>query len=245
MLVAVIVPVVFVVVRRPVLVIVGMGMVVVVMLVAVGVGVGVGVGMAVIVGMVVMIVPVIMTVLMVMPVVVTVMIVAVVVAAGAVVMGGLLRAEGAADRRRGAALAAHQLGGGGGSRDVQHVRADLGLDVVAAELPGEAQEPGGVLRAHLQKVLFGGAHDDEAAVVEAQGVAVLQGAGLGQGHREGEAAGRRERGGGGGAAGMVEGDGVGDLVGADRRTADDGGGCQHGRLGEAGSGRKDRFVPVA
>jgi hypothetical protein len=44
---------------------------------------------------------------------------------------------------------------------------------------------------------------------------------------------------------MVEGDGVGDLVGADRRTADDGGGCQHGRLGEVASGRKDRFVPVA
>ena len=65
------------------------------------------------------------------------MIVPVIVPAGAVIVGGVLGPEGAGNRGRDAALPADQLGRGGCRRHVEHVRADLGIHVAAAELPGQ------------------------------------------------------------------------------------------------------------
>jgi hypothetical protein len=161
----------------------------------------------------------------------------VIVAAGAVVVGGTLGAERPGDRGREAALSAHQLRRGRGRRHVEHVRGDLGGHMAAAELPGQTHQPGRVLGAHLQEVLRGRPHRDEAAVVEAQGIAVLEGRGLRERHGEAEPAlgdqGPRDR----LPTRVVEAHRVGDAVGAHRRPADDRGGCRHGTPGNvAGSG---------
>ena len=163
-----------------------------------------------------------------------------VVAALAVVVGGPLGLEGAGHRGGGAALAAHEFGGAAGH--VEHVRGDLGGHVAPAELPGEAQEAGRVLGAHLQQGLPGGPDRDEAAVFEAQGVAVLKGRGLGQGEGEGEAALPGQVLGRGLPGGVIEHDGVDDRVGADGDLADDGGGAQHGFLGVGTAGGDGRIT---
>lgn len=150
-----------------------------------------------------------------------------IVAALAVVVRRALRLEGAGDRRRGTALATGQFRHRRILRDVEHVRPDLGRHVVAAELPGEAQEPGRVLRPDFEERFGGGSHRDEATVVEAQGVPVLEAGVLLQGEREaqarlgGESMLRRL------ARGMIEDHGVDHGVRADRRLADDGCGAQH------------------
>lgn len=143
----------------------------------------------------------------------------------AVVVGGALGFEWAAHRIRAAALAAHQFGGLG--RHVEHVGGDLGGDVAAAELPGEAQEPGRVLGPHLQERLGGGPDQNQAPVLEPQAVAVLGGGRLVEGGGEAEAARPGQGRGEGLAAGMVEGDAVDDRVGAEGGFADEGGGAQH------------------
>lgn len=173
----------------------------------------------------VMVVPlVIMPLVIMVMVIMAVMVMPVIVTAGAVVVGGALGAEGAGDRGREAALSADQLGRGRRRRDEQDVRGDLGGHVAAAELPGQPHQPGGVLGAHLQEILRGGAHGHEPPVIETQGVAILQGRGFVERHREGQAAlgdqGTRGR----GPSRVVEAHRVGDLVGAHRGPADDGGG---------------------
>jgi len=188
----------------------------------------VAVSVILIVGVIVsMIVSMIARMVVIMPV----MVMTVIVAAGAVIVGRAFGTEGAGDRARVAALAAHQLGRRRRCRDVEHVGGDLGWHVAAAELPGQAHQPGGVLGAHLEKILRGGAHRDQPAVVEAQGVAILEGRGLGERHREAEAALGNERPRDGLPGGVVEAHRVGDAVGAHRGPADDRGGCRHGTLG--------------
>lgn len=168
----------------------------------------------------VMVVPLVIMVMVIM----AVMVMPVIVTAGAVVVGGALGAEGAGDRGREAALSADQLGRSRRRRDEQDVRGDLGGHVAAAELPGQPHQPGGVLGVHLQKILRGSAHGHEPPVIETQGVAILQDRGFVERHREGQAAlgdqGTRGR----GPRRVVEAHRVGDLVGAHRGPADDGGG---------------------
>lgn len=178
-----------------------------------------------------MVMRVIVPVLIVAVIMVGMMIVAVIVPAGAVIVGGVLGPEGAGDRGRDAALPAHEFGRGRGSRDVEHVRADLGVHVAAAELPGQAQQAGRILGAHLQKVLGGRLHRDETTVVEAQGVAVFQGRGLGERDVEGEPALADQGSRNGIPSCAIEGHRIGDTVGAHRGPADDRGGCRHGILG--------------
>lgn len=151
-----------------------------------------------------------------------------VVAALAVVVGRALGVEGAGHRARRAALAAHQFGGPG--RHVEHLRGDLGGDVAAAELPGEAQEPGRVLGPHLQQRLGGGPDQNHTPILEPQAVAIRQGHRPVEGGREAQAALPRQGSGERLAGGMVEGDAVDDRVGAEGGLADEGGGAQHGIL---------------
>jgi hypothetical protein len=140
------------------------------------------------VGVAVMIIAVVVMSMIVPVMVMAVVVIAVIVPAGAVIVGRALGAERPRDRARQAPLAPHQLGRGGGRRDVECVRGDLGGHVAAAELPGEPHQPGGILGAYLEQVLRGGPHRHEAAVVEAQGIAVVEVRGLGEGHREMEPA---------------------------------------------------------
>ncbi len=157
----------------------------------------------------------------------------VVVAALAMVVGGLFGLEGAGDRGGFAAGVADQ--GVGGDRNVEGFGADLGGDVLASELPGEAQQPGRVAGADFEERLVRRADGDQAPVLELQGVPVLQTGGVGEGELEAEAA----RGGEGAVrrapAGMVERDRVDDLLGPDGGLADDQGGFGHGIL-EMGDG---------
>ena len=148
-------------------------------------------------------------------------------AAGAVVVGGALGLEGAGDRPRGTALAADQFRNGGLGRYVERIGPDLGRDVIAAELPGEAQETGRVLGLHLQQLLDSGLHGDEATVFEAQGVAVLKAAVLLKGEGDSDAAlgdkvGFRRL-----ACCMIEGHGIDHRIRTNGGLADDGGGAQH------------------
>jgi hypothetical protein len=202
-------------------------------------------GMRVTVGM-----PVVMCVIMPMivlfgvmmvPVVVP-MIVRVIVAAGAMVVGGLLGAEGPRHRLGGAARAAHQFRRA--RRHVEHLGADLGRDVAAAELPGEAQEPGRAARAHFQQRLLGGAHADKPPVLQAQRVAILQARGPLQGQIDAEPARRVEMSVALRAGRMIEGDRVDDLIGPDGGLADDLTGCGHGILGRRNGGGRGRRRPT-
>ena len=124
-------------------------------LIAVGMSVAVGVAFAMAVAMVMMMV--------VMPMVVV------------ADMGAALRLEGALHRGRGAALPAHQLGHGRVVLHIEGIARDLDEAMAAAEMPGEAREAQGVLRPHLQQGLGGRLHLDELAVLEPQGVAVVDG----------------------------------------------------------------------
>lgn len=219
------------------------GMIMAVLLVPVLVIVAVIVAVAMVVRVIVSVVRPVTVVVMIMVVMsVGMMIVPVIVPAGAVIVGGVLGPEGAGNRGRDAALPADQLGRGGCRRHVEHVRADLGIHVAAAELPGQAQQAGRILGAHLQEILGGRPHRDEPAVVEAQGVAVLKRRRLGECNVEAETA-LGDQGSRDGIPGRaVEGHRVGDAVGAHRGPADDRGGCRHGTLGH-GAGLMPDVVP--
>ena len=175
-------------------------------------------------------VAVMIMVVVVMTMIVPVMVMAVIVTTGAVIVGRALGSERPRDRAGEATLAPHQLSRGGGRRDVERVSGDLGGHVAAAELPGEAHQPGRILGAHLEQILRGGPHRNEAAVVEAQRIAVVEVRGLGESHREIEPALGHQCLGQRGSACMVEAHGVGDAVGAHRGPADDRGGCGHETL---------------
>ncbi len=158
--------------------------------------------------------------------VVVVMVAMVIVAALAVVVGSLFRLEGPVQRAGHAARAADQFGGPG--RDVENVRADLGGNMLAAELPGEAQQTGGIAGADFEQRLIGGAHADEAPVVELQRVTVLQARGAVQGEIDGQPARRGQMGVRLSPRGMVEGHRIDDEIGPDGGLADDQAGFGHG-----------------
>jgi hypothetical protein len=203
------------------------------------VDVAVIVGM-IMVGMVVM--PVIMTMVIVARMVMGVMVMRLVimgvvvmpvmmmvVPAGAVVvrLHLLLGAERALERARGAALAADQLGHHRVVEDVERLGRHLGLDMVAAELPGEAGQPERVPGRDREQGLRGGEDAHELAVLQAHRIAVLEGGLAVEVEPEGEAAPRRQLGAAARTGGVVEGDLVGDGVGAHGGFADDGGGALH------------------
>ena len=180
-------------------------------------------------GMVVMPVIVVVMLVAVTMVAVVVPVMVVIVTAGAVVVGRrlLLGAERALEGCRGAALAADQLRHHRVVEDVERVGGHLGLDMVAAELPGEAGEPDRVLGRDREQGLAGGEDAHQAAVLQAHRVAVLQHRRPVEVEAEAEAALRGELAIAAGAGGVVEGDLVGDGVGAHGGFADDGGGALH------------------
>ena len=162
----------------------------------------------------------------------------VVMAALAVIVGRLLRLERAVHGGGGAADAAHQFGRA--RRHVEDVRPDFGGHVLAAELPGEAQQAGGVAGADFQQRLLRGAHADEAPVLELQRIAVLQAGGAVQGEIDGQSARRGEVRVRPSPGDMVEGHRIDDEIGPDGGLADDQAGFGHGgprSMGPSATGR--------
>jgi hypothetical protein len=167
-----------------------------------------------------------------MPMVVTVtvtVVVMMIVPAGAVVVRRrlLLGTERALERRGLAALAANQFRHHRIVQDVERLGRHLGLDVVAAELPGEAGQADRVLGRDREQGLAGGEDAHQATILQAHRVAILEGRRPVEVEPEGEAALGGQLGAAAGAGGMVEGDLVGDGVGAHGGFADDGGGALH------------------
>jgi hypothetical protein len=91
------------------------------------------------------------------------------------VMGAALRPEWALDRGCRAALPAHQLGHGRVVLHIEGIGRDLHQAMLTAEVPGEAREAQGVLGFYLQQGLGRRLHLDEAAILQPQGVAVVDG----------------------------------------------------------------------
>ena len=155
-----------------------------------------------------------------------IVVVMVVMAALAVVVGRLLRLERAVHRTRRTAGAADQFGGAG--RYVENLRANLGGNVLAAELPGEAQQTGRIAGADFQQRFLGGAHADEASILELQRIAVLQAHGAVQGKIDREPARRGQMRPRQTPCGVVEGHRIDDEIGPDGGLADDQAGFGHG-----------------
>lgn len=150
-----------------------------------------------------------------------------VVTALAVIVRILLRLEGTAHRARRAAAAAHEFGRALGH--VEHLRTDLGGDMVATELPGEPHQTRRVPGPNLQKILLGGAHADQAAVIQLERVAILEHGPVGQRERDDFSGGGRDRGRMFRAGRVVERERIDDLVGPDCGLADDLEGFRHGK----------------
>jgi hypothetical protein len=143
-------------------------------------------------------------------------------------MGAALRPEGALHGRGRAALPPRQFGESRIVFDVEGIARDLHEAVLAAQMPGKARQAKGVLGPDLQKMLRRSLHLHQAAVLQPQGVAVVDG-GL---HVEIEqdlgSALAFQRPMAAVPCAMVEGHRVDDTVGLHGRFADDGGDAGHG-----------------
>jgi len=128
-----------------------------------------------------------------------------------------------------AALAANQLGQRGVMFDIDRIGRDLRLDVMPAEMPGEARQPQRVLGGDRDQLLRRSLDQDERAVFELDRIAVVQRGRLVEVEQDLPPTIARERGMAGVAAMMVEGEGLDDPVVLDRGLADDGDGALHGK----------------
>jgi hypothetical protein len=143
-------------------------------------------------------------------------------------MDAALRLEGALDGSRGAALPAHEFGDGRVVLDVKGVVRDLHQAVLAAEMPGEAREAQGILGLHLQQRLGRGHDLDELAVLEPQGVTVVDGGFHVEVEQDVGPALGSQRSLTAAASLVVEGDRGDDAVRLHGGSADDGGDAGHG-----------------
>jgi hypothetical protein len=114
------------------------------------------------VGMIVMVVSVI-----------AMMVIAVIAMIVIAMMDALLRLEAALDGGCDTALAPRQFSQSGIVLDVESLAREFREAVLAAQVPGEAHETERVFGAYFQKLLGGGPHLDKLAVLEPQGVAVV------------------------------------------------------------------------
>jgi hypothetical protein len=110
----------------------------------------------------------VVTMIVVMPVVVMVVIVI-------TDMGAALRLERALHGHHGAALPAREFRKGRIVLDVESIIRDLGKAMVRAEMPSKTHETQRVLRLHLQQSLSLRLHLNEAAILQTQGIAVVDG----------------------------------------------------------------------
>ena len=114
----------------------------------------------------------------------SVIIVVVVVPVAAVGIGTALGIEGGGDRRCRRIEAFDHVLDNGVVADTQAVTKKLGRQVAIAEVPGDAEEPGGSLRGDLAQRLGRGIDGDHAAVLEHQSVAIPERHRLGEIEKE-------------------------------------------------------------
>lgn len=216
-------------------------MVVAVMVVIMPAAAALAMGMMVLVRMIVMAVMVFMAVIVViMIVMVMVMATAAIIAMG-VVMHLRLRLERALDRRHRAALPAHQLGQRRIVRNIERLGRHFGRDVMAAEMPGEARQPQRILGSNLQQAFRHGLDLHETAVLQLEGIAVVQHRRLVERDLDLEPARGRCGHATTIAVAMGETERVGNALGANGGLAKDGSGAKHLRRSHGwGSGQRLR-----
>lgn len=216
-------------------------MVVAVMVMIMPAAAALAMGMMVLVRMIVMAVMVFMAVIVViMIVMVMVMATAAIIAMG-VVMHLRLRLERALDRRHRAALPAHQLGQRRIVRNIERLGRHFGRDVMAAEMPGEARQPQRILGANLQQAFRHGLDLHETAVLQLEGIAVVQHRRLVERDLDLEPARGRCGHATTIAVAMGETERVGNALGANGGLAKDGSGAKHLRRSHGwGSGQRLR-----
>lgn len=144
-----------------------------------------------------------------------------------VIIGAALRLERTFDHAHGAALATDHLGEDMVVLDIDRVRRDLRGRVPVADMPGDAHQPQRVLGPHFEQALRSGSDQDQAAVFELHGIAIVQNRRLVEIEQDLAPAIAFQRDAAAIAILMVERQGLDDLVLLDRGLADDGGGAQH------------------
>lgn len=169
-----------------------------------------------------MVVAVLMTMVMMAMIVATAAVVAMV-----VMMDLGLGLERPLDLAHRAALAANQFGQRGILLDIDRIGGDLGRDMAAAQVPGEARQPQRVLGGDRDQLLRRRPDQDKRTVLELDGIAVVQRGRLVEVEQDVLPAVALERGVARVAAMMVEGEGLDDPVLLDRGLADDGDGALH------------------
>ena len=102
-------------------------------------------------------------------------------------IGAAFGIEGLVDMGDGGAEAREHLLDHMVAADEQPVAGKLGRQVAVAEMPGEADEMGGVPRPDLGEWLGCGLHRDDTAILQEKAVAVMERRGLGQVEEEIEA----------------------------------------------------------
>lgn len=198
-------------------------------------------GMMVLVRMIVMAVMVFMTVIVVIMIMVVVVMATAAIIAMGVVMHLRLRLERTLDRRHRAALPAHQLGQRRIVRNIERLGRHFGRDVMAAEMPGEARQPQRILGANLQQAFRHGLDLHETAVLQLEGIAVVQHRRLVERDLDLEPARGRCGHATTIAVAMGETERVGNALGANGGLAKDGSGAKHLRRSHGwGSGQRLR-----
>ena len=155
-----------------------------------------------------------------------------VVAAAAIVAMGVvmhlrLRLERPLDRRHRAALPAHQLSQRRIVGDVERIGRHFGGDVMAAEMPGEARQPQRVLGTNRQQAFGHGPDLHETAILQLEGIAVVQHCRLVERDLDLEPARRRRGHAAAIAVAVRETERVRDALGADGGLANEGVGAKH------------------
>jgi hypothetical protein len=161
---------------------------------------------------------------------------------GVVVAGMVIGAALGLERPRhlghGAALAADHFGQDVVVLDIDRVSRDLGRRVPVADVPGDAHQAQRVLGADFQQALRCRLDLNEAAILELDGIAVVQRSRLVEVEQDVEPAIALERKPATVAVLVIERQGLDDLVGLDRSLANDGGGTQHDVQTRDGVSRK-------
>lgn len=144
-----------------------------------------------------------------------------------VIIGPALGLERALDHAHGAALAADHLGKDMVVLDIDGVCRDLRRRVPVADMPGDAHQTQRVLGPHFEQALRSRLDQNEAAILELDGIAIVQNRRLVEVEQNLAPAIAFQRDAAAIAILMVERQGLNNLVLLDRGLADDGGGAQH------------------
>lgn len=144
-----------------------------------------------------------------------------------VIIGAALGLERTLDHAHGAALAADHLGEDMVVLDINGVCRDFRRRVPVADMPGDAHQTQPVLSPHFEQALRSGPDQDQAAILELDGIAIIQNRWLLEIEQNLAPAIALQRDAAAIAVLMVERQGLDDLVLLDRGLADDGGGAQH------------------